>query len=352
MNPLRIATLNCLNLALPARRTYDSWPPYSADEYLAKTQWLGQMIDRLAADIVCLQEVFHAQALGDVVRQTAAQGKGWSFAVPLADEQNMKPRLGLLWRSALALQVESIADLPPGGPVPLPEHEPHTRFSRPLLRARVPLSPALAGAPAPSELTLFNVHLKSRRPEFAPGEDESDPAHEARAQLRSLMMRGAEAAALRALVAAHMRGNRTPLIVAGDFNDGPQSVTTQIVADTSWKRDDRRQRDCMLFNALDVEQRLVPGSRQAGDGVFTILHGGEPERIDHVLVSEEFVPQSRHALGYVERVEVLNDHLLERRRGRAPMAAAQDGPDLGRILSDHAAVCVSIVLGSGAPPAR
>ncbi|MCU0950350.1 MAG: endonuclease/exonuclease/phosphatase family protein [Burkholderiaceae bacterium] len=346
---IRIATLNCLNLALPARRTYEGWAPYSADEYLAKTQWLAQLLDRLAADVVLVQEVFHEKALGDVVRQTVSQGRGWSFAAPLADENNALPRLGLLWRAPWQPQITSIAELPDGCAVPLPDMPAHARFSRPVLLARLPLPPTLAADGRPAELALLNVHLKSRRPEYAPGEDRDDLRCEARAQLRSLIMRGAEAAAVRQLVVDRTRHNRTPLIVAGDFNDEPNAVTTQIVADTSWKREDRGQRDCMLFNALDVEQRLVPA--RGRDVAFTIVHAGEPERIDHVLVSEEFVPHSRHAVGYVERVEVLNDHLVERRRGRAPLAAAagQDGPDLGRILSDHAAVCVSIVLGKSLP---
>lgn len=346
MPALRIATLNCLNLALAGRRIYEGLAPYSATEYRAKTQWLGAMLDRLAADFVLLQEVFHEQALAEVVASTAARGQGWSYAVPLAGEDNLLPRLGLLWRTPWQPRIESIAELPPGCAVPVPEQGEHAQFSRPLLAARIALPPAVIGAGGPAALMLLNLHLKSRRPEYVDGEDRDDPRAEARAQLRSLIMRGAEAAAVRRLVIEATRRNRMPLVVAGDFNDEPNAVTTQIVADTSWKREDRAQRDCMLFNALDVEQRLVLA--RGRDTAFTVLHAGEPERIDHVLVSEEFVPQSRNAIGYVERVEILNDHLFERRDGRVPLAGGQDGPDPGRIFSDHAAVCVSIVFGT--PP--
>jgi len=350
MNTLRIATLNCLNLALPGRRIYEGYAPYGADEYLAKTQWLGGMLDRLAADFVLVQEVFHEQALGDAVRQTVSQGSDWSFAVPLADEDNAMPRLGLIWRRPWTPDLESIVDLPPGATVPVPEMDAHARFSRPLLRARVPLAPVMTGAGTPAELDLINVHLKSRRPEYAAGDRRDDPHAEARAQLRALIKRGAEAAALRRIVIDATLRNRRPLVVAGDFNDEPNAVTTQIVADTSWRREDRPQRDCMLFNALDVERRPAPG--RGRDTAFTILHGGEPERIDHVLVSEEFVPGSRHAIGWVERVEILTDHLYERRALRAPSAGVRDGPDFARIFSDHAAVCVGILIGTPAasPP--
>lgn len=333
MTILRIATLNCLNLALAGRRFYEAIAPYTADEYIAKTQWLAQMIDRLGADFVLVQEIFHEQALSDVIRQCSGQGRAWSISVPLADQNNTLPRLGLIWRSPWQPQIDSIAELPAKCAVQVPEAGQHARFSRPLLRARV----ALPGAQAPV-LTLLNVHLKSRRPEFVAGEDRDDAASQARAQLRALVMRAAEATGVRQLVVEATRQSRQPLVVAGDFNDEANAVTTQIVADTSWKPEERSQRDSMLFNALDVEQRGSPG--RGRDVAFTILHAGEPERIDHVLVSEEFVPHSKYAIGRVSAVEILNDHLVERRR----RSGNGNGPDLTRILSDHAAVCVSIVL--------
>lgn len=334
MNVLRVATINCLNLALAGRRIYEGWAPYTPDEYIAKTQWLAQLLDRLAADFVAVQEVFHEQALSDVVMQTASRGRAFGFAVPLADENNVKPRLGLIWRLPWQPRIESIAALPQGCAVAVPERGEHAQFSRPLLRATVPL-------PDGRPLTLLNVHLKSRRPEYVDGEDRADPNVEARAQLRSLIMRGAEAAALRRLVVEVASGARSPLIVAGDFNDGPGAVTTRIVADTSWKSDDRPQRDCMLFDALDVVRRSAPGCGR--DVAYTFLHGGEPERIDHVLVSEAFVAQSTNAIGYVAAVDILADHLVERRRS-ASSGADPNATDLARIFPDHAAVCVSIVL--------
>lgn len=341
MRVLRIATLNCLNLALAGRRFYPGAEPYSADEYLAKTQWLAAMLDRLAADFVLVQEIFHEQALSDVVRQTVAGSKAWSLAVPFADETNLKPRVGLVWRQPWQPKLESIADLPAGCSVNVPEIGEHRQFSRPLLRAAIALPAAAGGVNGgTTTLTLINLHLKSRRPEYVDGESRDDPAAEARAQLRSLIMRGAEAAALRRLVIEATHGARTPLVVAGDFNDETRAVTTQMVADTSWKADDRPQRDHMLFDAFEIERRLSPG--RGRDVAYTVLHAGEPERIDQILVSEEFVPQSRRSIGYVERVEILNDHLSERRRGQGA-SRTSGSPDFGRIYSDHAGVCASIV---------
>lgn len=330
MKPLRIATLNCLNLALPGRRIYAGYEPYTADEYIAKTQWLAQMLDRLAADVVLVQEVFHEQALSDVVRQSAGGARHWSASAPLAGQDNDKPRVGLIWRQSLHPRVESIVDFPAGTAVAVPEIGLHTGFSRPLLRAEVAV-PDFAGG---TTLTLLNVHLKSRRPDFADGEDRDDPAVVARAELRSLIKRGVEAAALRRIAVEAMRAPRAPLVVAGDFNDEADAVTTQIVADRSCKPDEHIARDFVLFNALDIEQRQAPG--RGRNVAFTAFNGGEPERIDHVLVSDAFLPQSKHAIGRVAAVEILCDHLLERRRDPA------GGARLDRIYSDHAAVCVTL----------
>jgi len=335
MKSLRIATLNCLNLALPGRRFYDGVEPYTADEYIAKTQWLAAMLDRLAADIVLLQEVFHEQALSDVVRQSAGGARVWSLAAPLAGQDNVKPRLGIVWRQPWRPSLQSIAGLPPGCAVDLPEAGTHGSFSRPLLRADLPL-PELAGGAA---LTIFNVHLKSRRPDFAAGEETTDPAAVARAKLRSLIRRGAEAAALRVILEQVATATPSPLIVAGDFNDDIGAVTTRIVAEPPAGHACAGESALRLFDAFDVEQRrqLPAGTRPAPP---TALEGGRAERIDHVLVSAHFVPGSRHAFGRVVAVEVFGDHLLERSR------SVGTGAQLARIYADHAAVCATLELSA------
>ncbi len=325
MKPLRIATLNCLNLALPGRRFYGGIDPYTADEYIAKTQWLAAMLDRLAADVVLLQEVFHEQALADVVRQTVGGAQRWSLAAPLAPQDNDRPRLGMVWRQPCALSWQSIAAFPPGAAVEVPEAGTQAAFARPLLRAEIPL----AGSEA--TLTLVNVHLKSRRPDFVAGEEVDDPAIEARARLRSLIRRGAEAAALRRLLLASAAPPPV-LVVAGDFNDTVDAATTQIIAAPAGPPSQPVEGSSLrLFDAFDVVDTPPGGGAPARP--FTQLDAGSAARIDHLLVSAAFVPgASAQAVGRVASVEVLADHLYERRRGTG----------LDRVCSDHAAVCMTL----------
>jgi endonuclease/exonuclease/phosphatase family metal-dependent hydrolase len=331
MKPLRIATLNCLNLALPGRSFYAGVDPYTPDEYIAKTQWLAAMLDRLGADFVLLQEVFHEQALSDVVRQSAGGARLWSLAAPLAGQDNDKPRLAIVWRQPWRPSLESIAGFPQGCAVDIPEAGTQATFSRPLLRAEVQL-PEFAGGAA---LRLFNIHLKSRRPDFVDGEDCADPLAETRAQLRSLIRRGAEAAALRRILEEAAAEGPVALVVAGDFNDDARAATTRMIADVGRRSDGGHGSAFGLFDAFDVEQRPAPHDRLRG-APFTALDDDGPQRIDHVLVSEAFVPGSKRAIGRVVALEVFSDHLFERCR------VAHGGTRLERIYSDHAAVCVTL----------
>lgn len=333
MTILRIATLNCLNLALPGRRFYDGVDPYTPDEYIAKTQWLAAMFDRLAADVVLLQEVFHEQALSDVVRQSSGGARTWSLAAPLAGQDNLEPRLALVWRNALRPWLRTVADFPPGCAVDVPETGRHAAFSRPLLRADLPL-PDIGGGAA---LTVLNVHLKSRRPDFALGEDAADPVAASRARLRSLIRRGAEAAALRVVV-EQAAATRAPLVVAGDFNDDIGAVTTRIVTEPLAPRDGGAEPAFRLYDAFDLERRRPPSLAGSWPAAITTLEGGRGERIDHVLLSRHFLPGSREPVGRVIAVEVFGDHLLERRR------AVGQAARLDRVYADHAAVCVTVEL--------
>ena len=100
-----------------------------------------------------------------------------------------------------------------------------------------------------------------------------------------------------------------PLVVMGDFNDTPDSVTTQLIAATSDVAYDQGARDRALFNAYD----LLGDAALKKDVAYSHIHQGAPAVLDQVLVSEEFDPHSKHAIGDVRRVDYFNDHLHEGR---------------------------------------
>jgi len=99
--------------------------------------------------------------------------------------------------------------------------------------------------------------------------------------------------------------------VMGDFNDTPDSVTTQLICATTEVAYDRSARDVALYNAYDVQGDAALKK----DVAYSHIHQGMPAVLDQILVSEEFVPNARSAAsaGDVRRVDYFNDHLHEGR---------------------------------------
>ncbi|MGL4576429.1 MAG: endonuclease/exonuclease/phosphatase family protein [Burkholderiaceae bacterium] len=329
MPHITVASFNLLNLALPGVQFYENQDPYSQDEYQAKLDWIARQLDVLRCDVVMFQEVFNLQALQQAVAHSTWM-RGATLAAPHADtlvEGRLLPRLGIASRLPVR-ELNSFVELEPADHVPLPGGGAHTRFSRPLLEAVVDAHGQL--------LRVMTVHLKSKRPEWLDGDDEDNPELLARAQLRSLMMRGGDALGVRQKVIDRLWRTREPLVVLGDFNDVIQAQTTQLIAATTYKRRDAPQRDAMLFDAFDLQRaRSIPFvGAQRRDTAYTHAHEGVPETIDHVLVSEEFAPFAKNARGFVDRVDYFNDHLALRKRGERE----------ARIYSDHAQVSATLFL--------
>ncbi|MBS1156757.1 MAG: endonuclease [Proteobacteria bacterium] len=303
---LSVATFNMLNLALPERSFYANQTPYTSQEYRRKIDWLGLQLARLNADLIAVQEVWDEAALQEAVANSHLHYS--TVQAPGAEQGSTgTPRNGLITRLPLE-NLEAIQEFPSEMSVPVPELGEHSRFERPILKVRVRTRQGQV-------LHVLIAHLKSKRPKFlqdASGnalEDRDDPVIGVRAALRSLVMRAAEAAALRALVVDILKNTHEPLILMGDLNDGPNAVTTQMVAATAEVAFDRQARDTALFNAYDIQT----GSVLLRDVAYSHVYQGFAEVLDQIFVSEEFMFDSRFCLGDVRRVDYFNDHLNEGR---------------------------------------
>jgi predicted extracellular nuclease len=303
---LTVANCNVLNLAAPGHVYYANQEPYSDADYARKVAWLGQQFARLQADVVGVQEVWNLSALKAAV---AASGMQHAEALAPGAERGAvgTPCVGLVTRLAVE-HVASISEFGPAQGVLVPEIGEQRRFERAVLHA------VLRGKQGPRFHVLV-AHLKSKRPKFVqgadgrPSEDTSDPDVVARATLRSLLIRAAEAVALRAVVVGITHRTNEPLVLLGDMNDGPHSVTSQMIAATQAVAYDKAARDVALYHAWDVASE--PALRR--DMAYSHVHQGWPELLDQIWVSEELVASSRFAIGDVRRVEVFNDHLHESR---------------------------------------
>jgi endonuclease/exonuclease/phosphatase family metal-dependent hydrolase len=308
---LFVATCNLLNLANPHRVFYENQEPYDERDHERKIEWIGERFRTLNADVLAVQEVWDEAALKAAI---ARSGLRYDFvSVPGAENTpplngaQGTPRVGIATRLHVE-HAQSFVDFPPGFGVEVPGLGRHTRFERPPFLVTVRMKHG-------QTVHVLTVHLKSKRPKFLldaagqPLEDRDDRKVGVMASLRSLLMRGAEAAALRCIVIDLLAHTRVPLVVMGDFNDDPHSVTTQLVAATAEVAYDKGARDVALFNAYEMQGE----SALKKDVAYSHIHQGFPAVLDQIFVSEEFVAASRNSLGDVRRVDYFNDHLHEGR---------------------------------------
>ncbi len=101
---LRVASFNTQLLARPGVRFHEQ-PPYTPDEYAAKTGFIGGILERGRVDVAGFQEVFHEDALHDAVKKSPRL-HGAYVCAPFADDNGPKtpdgalsaPRVGLASR--------------------------------------------------------------------------------------------------------------------------------------------------------------------------------------------------------------------------------------------------------------
>lgn len=311
ISSLVVATANVLNLANPERVFYANQAPYSPRDFERKIEWLGGRIAALNADVLAVQEIWDEAALKAAVHHS--QLRYSTIAAPGAENNAQHngavntPCVGIVTRLEVE-NLQSFSQFAPGLTVQVPELGEIAKFERAPLLATLRMKNG-------QRVHVLTTHLKSKRPKFLqdaqglPAEDREDEKILARATLRSLIIRAAEAVALRGIVVDVLKRSHEPLIMMGDFNDGPHSVTTQIIASTNEVAFDKGARDTALFNAYEVQGEMA----LKRDVAYSHVHLGFPEVLDQILVSEELLGNSRFSIGDVRRVDYFNDHLQEGR---------------------------------------
>lgn len=304
-HPLKICSWNLRALMRPG---YTPWPdqqPYTPEEYQAKLDFLVEHLQRFQAQIIGVQEVAEPEALEELQQIMGASHPHLAIG---ERGEGSGLRVGILSAWPIT-KTRSHWKIPPEGLVRLrPDSEVITEaFRRPVLSVELD-----TGA---TPITVVNVHLKAKRPDFFPAEepsqgDEAEPVTRARAMGRSLVVRAAEAAGLRALVRELQLQSKGPVVLLGDFNDGPQSVTTQILGRSPPLH--RPLKDDEFYSTLELARKQ---DRQFQ--IYTHIWEGSHEVLDHIVVSGDLGRR-------FEKIDCFNAFL-----GEAPGNPA---------LSDHGAL--------------
>jgi endonuclease/exonuclease/phosphatase family metal-dependent hydrolase len=305
---MRLATFNIESLDVPARGEL----PFEA-----RTAALRPVLERLAADILCLQEVNGQHVSGAPERRlvalelllegtryeayhrvatTGAEGRG------VASVHNLVTLSRFPIRQRREIRHQYIAPLPysyvtgsakGGAPQPI-------SFDRPLLLAEIEL-------PGARSLDVINVHLRAPRASPIPDEKVDSATWRttsgwAEGYFISSLKRTGQALELRLLIDEMLAREPEQLIaVAGDFNaEDHETPLRLVVAGEADTGNSRLAPQSVL--ALD---RALPAERR-----WSVLHGGRPEMLDHVLASDALYRHFR-------QIEVHNEALA----GEAIVAA-------------------------------
>lgn len=335
----RVATFNAENLLHPGVRFVGRADPgYKPAEYEEKIQWMRGILREGRVDLVGFQEQFSARALRDVVQGSRLE---YVYAPDLENEKNIRAVGGELRAAgpfvALAsrfkiVDATSIAEFPEatralrlqagdGGAI---IEVPVTRFQRPVIHAKVELKPGVIAS-------VFVAHLKSKRPQFLPSEEAApqDPLVRAMGNTRALILRAAEAVALRKLLLDVMQGTTTPVFLLGDLNDDVSAVSTQIIAGEApyFRQQPEAMRptlDRLLYSVHDLEE-----SESYRDVSYSHIFDGRYQVLDHIFVSQELVAANPEHIATVRNTRIFNDHLVDVRRFDD---SGMNGPS---VRSDH-----------------
>lgn len=326
----RIGTFNVFNLISADHPYYEPRNRYSPAEFQKKTAWIGAQLDRMQADVVGFQEVFHGSALQSALDKSERFRGVRPLVVGTSEQQSpaMNPGVALAARGEAEL-LAAVTEFPDDAKLNDPTLTVSiSAFSRPVLKAKVQL---FAGV----EAIVFVAHLKSKRPQYAANEEQTNPVHRALATARSLVRRAAEACALRTLLVREMANSTTPVIVLGDLNDTDRAVTTQIIAGDPpfYKLPADRKRpawDVLLYSAQEIQLR-----QSTRDIYFTHIFNGFYESLDHILVSEEFYGRNPRRVAELDYVQVFTDHLIDE---------AHTFEDVPKTESDHGQVVARLRL--------
>ncbi|MCP4440983.1 MAG: endonuclease/exonuclease/phosphatase family protein [Aureispira sp.] len=319
----RIGSFNLLNLVLPETKYYGK-REYSKEDYSKKMNWIANQLSRMDADIVGFQEVFHEEALQEIVRNHPLYTDA---NIVVAEPSGQHPTVGVVSRYPIN-SVEVFKDFPEqleveGMTIPFKS------FSRPVLKVDIQVTEE-------HHIVVFVAHLKSKRPMIPDDVKNRDhPLEISKGQARSLLLRAAEANALRTILMDSLENRDCPVVVLGDLNDNNTAVTTQLISGDAPRRYypmnvKRKLWDILLYHVKDIQAR-----QSSRDVYYTHIHNGHYESLDHIMVSQELVKENPDRIGRVVFVRAFNDHLIDE-------TLSPDRVDCWK--SDHAQVVATIEL--------
>ncbi|WJY21884.1 endonuclease/exonuclease/phosphatase family protein [Fontisubflavum oceani] len=310
---ISFASFNLLNLQTPGEAIYgdrDGWPQ---EVYDRKIEFTGDMLARLSADVVGIQELWAPEALKDAI-EAAGLADDFVALTPPGHPGNRIVCAAVVRSDMVVGDPEWITDFPEEMVLKSSGDDPQQSdisvnldsFSRPVMHLRVKPHD---DTPA---IEVFVCHFKSRRPHQVWRErdwydrDVHGDHSTALGYALSTIRRTAEATALRVLITKIAKDSDTPVVVLGDMNDGKASNTLNILSEQPSYLSplSRGGGGNALYTAQTIQEY-----RSTRDVYYTHVFKKQRESLDHILFSEQFYDNSKKRLWAFDEMVVENDHL-------------------------------------------
>jgi endonuclease/exonuclease/phosphatase family metal-dependent hydrolase len=298
-----VATWNVENLFRPG----SGGTKLTRAGYRRKLDYLADTLVGAHADVVTLQEVGGEGELSDLAKATGDHFAHQAVGVP--DPRGI--RVGVLSRFPIA-ETGQWVDFPDGALRQVPDADGGLLNGMGRGALEVVIDVASLSV-AHERVRVVTAHLKSKLLTFPGGRRyPRDEDERARGAGFALMRRSAEATAIRVFLNATMTADsEVPVVLTGDMNDGPEAVTTSILAgpeDGDPERPDKGD-PVRLYNLAD----RIPARRR-----YSRLYNGRRELIDHIFVSRPLLLAGVTADALVDPLVPITASLKARERAVVP----------------------------------
>ncbi len=308
--PIRLASFNL--------ETLDAGPKV-APSFAVRRDLLRLQLERLKADVLCLQEV-NAQEVGRGrhVRRELSALDALLAETPYAGYERLVSHnrtgtnvsdihnLVILSRLPIVASRQIWHDLVPEPMVRMVTASPAAETAQPVSWDR-PLLHAELALPDGKRLHVFNVHFRAPLAAMVPGQKLDafawrSVAGWAEGYYLSSIKRAGQALEARLALDRLLADDPMALIaVAGDYNAEEHHTPVEVVRG----EDENTGNGALTMQVMIPAEHAVPESER-----FTVLHQGRRLMLDHILVS-------RALLGRLDRVEIHNEALSDELVGYA-----------------------------------
>jgi endonuclease/exonuclease/phosphatase family metal-dependent hydrolase len=318
---IRLGTFNLYQFAEPPYSWYTKKDKFNQRQWLEKTTWIKNQIEKMDCHIIGFQEVFSQNALEDLVRELGFQ---YFATVDLAKLSTHNKTKYVTTTVALASKypISNIEKVN----VHLPSSEKHhfrEESKDPFQFSRIPIKASIT-LPNETELLVYVCHLKSNRlNEFEHVFSAQETLeHKKEVVTKALESKYTTALNQRLCEASSLffdieKSKHTPAVLLCDLNDKEFSITIDALSKHEYY-DDTSKEHFILHDASYQYKPEIYNPHPEAKKVkrkATSYFSGKGNVLDYIFISNDFELNNKEKIAQVTDYTVLDDHLLENRNG-------------------------------------